>query len=444
MKSLIDMASCQKAIQAGVHARYRGSVERVTGILVEATGVPAALGEMCRIQRGGQDSIEAEVVGFRGHTTLLMPHGDISGIAPKQPVYALNRDFQIPVGPSLLGRLVDGFGRAHDGGPDIHEASWRRVHSDAPSPTERVPIQDPLQTGVRVIDGLIPLGRGQRLGIFAGSGVGKSTLLGQVTRGTEADVIVCCLVGERGREVQDFVAEVLGEEGLERSVLVVATSDRPPIERLTAPFTAVTIAESFRDQGKNVLLLMDSVTRYAAASREVGLAVGEPPTVRGLPPSFFATVPQLIERMGRTTAGSITGLITVLVDGDDPNEPVADTLRGLLDGHIFLNRDLAQKGHFPAVDVLESISRLNTTLLSPAQRANAQILRSDLASYQEGRDLVEIGAYQAGTNPTLDNALMRMPVINAFLQQDPHDITSLAETTQMLDMVAHAGEGVPQ
>jgi flagellum-specific ATP synthase len=442
LKPLIDMVACQKSIQKGVHARYRGSVDRVTGILVEAVGVPAALGEMCRIQRNGNDSIEAEVVGFRGQTTLLMPHGDISGIAPKQPVYALNREFLIPVGPSLLGRMVDGFGRAHDGGPEIHEASWRRVHAEAPTPTERVRIQEPLQTGVRVIDGLIPLGRGQRLGIFAGSGVGKSTLLGQVTRGTEADVIVCCLVGERGREVQDFIVEVLGEEGLKRAVMVVATSDRPPIERLTAPFTAVTVAESFRDQGKNVLLLMDSVTRYAAASREVGLAVGEPPTVRGLPPSFFATVPQLIERMGRTTKGSITGLITVLVDGDDPNEPVADTLRGLLDGHIFLSRDLAQKGHFPAVDVLESLSRLAPVLSSPEQRQNAQVLRSDLAAYQEGRDLVEIGAYQAGTNPTLDGALMRLPVINAFLQQDPNDITTVKETTQMLSMVAHAGEGV--
>ncbi len=443
MKPLLNMASCQKSIQKGVHARYRGSVDRVTGILVEATGVPAALGEMCRIQRSDNDTIEAKVVGFRGHTTLLMPHGDISGISPKQPVYALKREFQIPVGPSLLGRLVDGFGRAHDGGPEIHEATWRRVHADAPGPTERVPIQEALQTGVRVIDGLIPLGRGQRLGIFAGSGVGKSTLLGQVTRGTEADVIVCCLVGERGREVQDFAADVLGEKDIERAVMVVATSDRPPIERLTAPFTAVTIAESFRDQGKNVLLLMDSVTRYAAASREVGLAVGEPPTVRGLPPSFFATVPQLIERMGRTTTGSITGLITVLVDGDDPNEPVADTLRGLLDGHIFLNRDLAQKGHFPAVDVLESLSRLAPALSPPQQRHCAQVLRSDLAAYQEGRDLVEIGAYQPGTNPTLDGALMRMPVINAFLQQDPYDITPLGETIEMLGMIASAGEGAP-
>ncbi len=439
MSSLIDFARCQRRIQNSVRPRFRGSVSRITGILVEATGMPAALGDMCRVEKVPNQNIEAEVVGFRGNTTLLMPHGDLAGIAPGQPVYALEHPFQIPVGPSLLGRLLDGFGRAADGGPELHEASWRRVHSEAPSPKERVPIREPLQTGVRVIDGMLPLGQGQRLGIFAGSGVGKSTLLGQVTRGTEADVIVCCLVGERGREVQDFMQEVLGESGMAKAVMVVATSDRPPIERLTAPFAAVTIAEYFRDQGKNVLLLMDSITRYAAASREVGLAVGEPPTVRGLPPSFFATVPQLVERMGRTQKGSITGLITVLVDGDDPNEPVADTLRGLLDGHIYLDRALAQAGHFPAVDVLASLSRLAPVLCDAGQMAHAQSIRNDLAVYREGKDLVEIGAYQAGSNPKLDQAMLRLPVIEAFLQQDPSEVTTLPETRDMLAMVATAG-----
>ncbi|MEZ5973438.1 MAG: FliI/YscN family ATPase [Planctomycetota bacterium] len=441
MSGLLDFVRCQRVIQDGVKPRFRGAVDRITGILVEALGIPVALGDMCRIERNANDSVEAEVVGFRGNVTLLMPHGDLAGIAPGQAVYAMDRPFQIPVGPSLLGRVLDGFGRANDGGPDVHEPTWRRVHSPAPAPQDRVPIREPLQTGVRVIDGLLPLGRGQRLGVFAGSGVGKSTLLGQVTRGTQADVVVCCLVGERGREVQDFTQEVLGEEGMRRAVMVVATSDRPPIERLTAPFAAVTIAEAFRDQGKNVLLIMDSVTRYAQASREVGLAVGEPPTVRGLPPSFFATVPQLVERMGRTSAGSITGLISVLVDGDDPNEPVADTLRGLLDGHIYLNRELAQSGHFPAVDVLASLSRLAPVLSTPDQKRFAQVLRNDLASYREGKDLVEIGAYQRGSNPGLDRALMRMPVIEAFLQQDSHDSTPLAETREMLRMVATAGEG---
>ena len=440
----MDLAKSQRTIARAVRPRFRGSVIRLTGILVEAQGVPAALGEMCRIEKAPSQNIDAEVVGFRGTTTLLMPHGELAGIAPGQPVYATGRPFQIAVGQSLLGRMVDGFGRAKDGGPELAETEWRRVHGDAPLPTERVPITETLQTGVRVIDGLLPLGQGQRLGVFAGSGVGKSTLMGQVTRGTQADVIVCCLVGERGREVQDFVAEVLGEEGLNKAVMVVATSDRPPIERLTAPFAAVTIAEYFRDQGKNVLLLMDSVTRYAAASREVGLAVGEPPTVRGLPPSFFATVPQLVERMGRTQKGSITGLLTVLVDGDDPNEPVADTLRGLLDGHIYLDRDLAQAGHFPAVDVLSSLSRLAPVLATPEQMDHAQTIRRDLATYQEGKDLIDIGAYQPGANPKLDGAVLRLPVIEAFLQQDPREITSLGDTRGMLAMVAQAGQGDTQ
>lgn len=440
MKKLLDLARCQRLIQEGVRPHFRGSVSRVTGILVEARGIPVTLGSLCRIEISPDQSVEAEVVGFRGGTTLLMPHGELTGIGPEQSVYALDRPFQVPVGPSLLGRMVDGFGRANDGKPELFEKEWRGVHQSAPLPNERVPIHEPLPTGVRAIDGLIPLGRGQRMGVFAGSGVGKSTLLGQVTRGTEADVIVCCLVGERGREVQDFVQDVLGPEGLARTVLVVATSDRPPIERLTAPFTAVTLAEYFRDQGKNVLLLMDSVTRYAAAAREVGLAVGEPPTVRGLPPSFFASVPQLIERMGRTSKGSITGLISVLVDGDDPNEPVADTMRGLLDGHIHLNRDLAQAGHFPAIDVPASLSRLAPNLSGPEQLAHAQAIRADLVTYREGKDLIEIGAYQPGSNPKLDRAILRRPVIEAFLQQVPQEITPLAETRAMMQLVAQAGE----
>ena len=440
MSRLLDLVRCQRIIQEGVRPHFRGSVSRVTGILVEARGIPVTLGSMCRIEISLDQSVDAEVVGFRGGTTLLMPHGDLTGIGPEQRVYALDRPFQVPVGASLLGRMVDGFGRANDGLPELFEGEWRRVHQPAPLPNERAPIQEPLPTGVRAIDGLIPLGRGQRMGVFAGSGVGKSTLLGQVTRGTEADVIVCCLVGERGREVQDFVQEVLGPEGLARTVLVVATSDRPPIERLKAPFTAVTMAEYFRDQGKNVLLLMDSVTRYAAAAREVGLAVGEPPTVRGLPPSFFASVPQLIERMGRTPVGSITGLISVLVDGDDPNEPVADTLRGLLDGHIHLSRDLAQAGHFPAIDVASSLSRLAPTLCDPQQMAHAQAIRGDLVAYREGKDLIEIGAYQPGTNAKLDRAVLRRPVIEAFLQQVPSEITPLQETREMMGLVAQAGE----
>jgi flagellum-specific ATP synthase len=280
------------------------------------------------------------------------------------------------------------------------------------------------------------LGRGQRIGIFAGSGVGKSTLLGQITRGTDADVIVIALVGERGREVGGFVHEVLDENTRKKAVMVVATSDRAPIERFLAPFVAVTVAEHFRDAGKNVLLVMDSITRFAAAAREIGLAAGEPPTVRGYPPSFFATVPKLVERMGRTTKGSITGLITVLLAGDDPNEPVADTLRGLLDGHVFLRRELAQAGHFPAIDVLGSLSRLMPALVDKPHTARANALRGWLAAYRDGRDLIEIGAYKAGTNTRLDQAIARMPAIEAYLRQDVHETSPFQESAELLALVA--------
>ncbi len=338
---IVDVQKLVPAIRSACGPVYRGRVDLVSGVMIEAAGVPAALGELCRIERGRLGPIHAEVVGFRGASTLLMAHGDIAGIAPMQQVTALGHPFTVSVGSGLLGRMLDGFGRPLDGLPPLARGEERAVRRDAPEPLDRPAIDEPLQTGVRVIDGLATIGRGQRLGIFAGSGVGKSTLLGQITRGTDADVVVVALVGERGREVGQFVRDVLGPEGVKKSVLVVATSDRAPIERFLAPFVAVTIAEHFRDQGLDVLLVMDSVTRFAAASREIGLAAGEPPTVRGYPPSFFATVPKLVERMGRTKKGSITGLLTILVEGDDPNEPVADTLRGLLDGHLFLKRELA-------------------------------------------------------------------------------------------------------
>ncbi|MBL8858680.1 MAG: FliI/YscN family ATPase [Planctomycetes bacterium] len=429
-----------KHVHLGAQPLFRGRVDKVSGVIVEAVGVPAAVGEMCRIRRGQNESVDAEVVGFRGSTTLLMPHGDVVGIAPMQEVTALGRPFVVHVGEELLGRTIDGYGLAIDGGGAIHTRETRPVRGGSPDPLDRPPIDTPMQTGVRALDGLNTLGRGQRIGIFAGSGVGKSTLLGQITRGCDADIIVVALVGERGREVGAFVNEVLDEHTRKKAVMVVATSDRAPIERFLAPFVAVTVAEHFRDQGKNVLLVMDSITRFAAASREIGLAAGEPPTVRGYPPSFFATVPKLVERMGRTQLGSITGLITVLLDGDDPNEPVADTLRGLLDGHLFLRRELAQAGHFPAIDVLGSLSRLMPALVSPTHSARASTLRGWLAAHREGRDLVEIGAYKAGTNPRLDQALARMPVMDAFLRQGPHEMTPLAETIELLGLVTTATE----
>jgi len=442
---LIDLERARREIHAGARAVWRGHVSEVSGVIVEAAGVPAAMGELCRIERGALGPVEAEVVGFRGSTTLLMPHGSLDGIAPRQPVLALGRPFSIRTGPELLGRVLDGFGAPIDGGEPFPTTLARvRVRSEAPPPLERAPIDRPLVTGVRAIDATCLLGRGQRLGIFSGSGVGKSTLLGQVTRGTEADVLVVALVGERGREVRGFLDEVLDERTRQRTVTVVATSDRAPIERFLAPFVAVTVAESFRDQGLDVLFVMDSVTRFAAASREIGLAAGEPPTVRGYPPSFFATVPKLVERLGRSARGSITGLLTVLLDGDDPNEPVADTLRGLLDGHLFLSRDLAQRAHFPAIDVLGSLSRLMSSIAAPRHRALAQSLREALALWREGRDLVEIGAYKAGTNERLDRALELIPGIEAFLRQDVDDHVSLAETLARLEaLFAAAPAGRP-
>jgi len=429
---------------------YRGRVENVSGVLVEAAGVPAAMGELCRIRcgpakvhglpQGSPEEIDAEVVGFRGSATLLMPHGDLHGVAPQQLVIALRRPFAFPVGDELLGRVVDGFGVPLDGGPRLASRERRSVRAPAPGPLEREPIREPLRTGVRALDGFATLGRGQRLGIFSGSGVGKSTLLGQIARGTDADALVVCLVGERGREVRGFLDEVLGEEGLARAAVVVATSDRPPIERYLAPFSAITIAEHFRDQGRDVLLVMDSVTRFAAAAREIGLAAGEPPTVRGYPPSFFATVPKLVERMGRTRNGSITGLITVLLDGDDPNDPVADTLRGLLDGHVMLSRELAHHGHWPAIDVLASLSRLMPALCDDEALRNAVELRGLLATWREGRDLVEIGAYKQGANPRLDEALRLKPALDALLRQGPRELSTMDQTrAAMARLSAHIG-----
>lgn len=425
---LFDVDALQGRIADAGRPRYRGRVEIVSGVMVEATGVPAAMGELCRIDRGPLGPIAAEVVGFRGDATLLMPHGDLEGVAPRQSVTALGHAFSVRASEAALGRTLDGFGRPLDDGPRITGGAPRAVRRDAPAPLTRTPIVEPLTTGVRAIDGLTTLGRGQRLGIFAGSGVGKSTLLGQIVRGTDADVIVVALVGERGREVRSFLDDVLGEEGREKAVTVVATSDRSPIERYLAPFVAVTYAEQFRDQGLDVLLVMDSVTRFAAASREIGLAAGEPPTVRGYPPSFFATVPKLVERMGQSERGSITGLLTILLDGDDPNEPVADTLRGLLDGHLLLSRDLAQRGHFPAIDVPKSLSRLMERVASPEQCAAARIIREDLAVWNEGRDLVEIGAYKPGSNARLDQAMARLPAIEAFLQQEQSSTSDAAAT----------------
>ncbi len=440
--SLLDLERCTRTIRAAERPLYRGEVDVVAGVLVEATGIPAAIGDLCEINRGLMGPIQAEVIGFKGDRTLLMPHGDLVGLAPGQPVQGLGRSFGLNVSDDFLGRVVDGFGRPLDGMPAPEHGQRRPIRKEAPMPMERASVNQPIATGVRAIDGLMTLGCGQRVGIFARAGVGKSTLLGQITRGTEADVVVACLVGERGREVRDFVEDTVGD-AMSRTVLVAATSDRSPLERLTAPWVAITIAEHFQAQGKNVLLVVDSITRFAHAAREVGLAAGEPPTVRGYPPSFFATVPQLLERMGRLKSGSITGLLTVLVDGDEEDDPVADALRGLLDGHISLSPELARSGHYPAIDVLDSLSRLMPKLADRPHQARARAIRELLAAFRDGRDLVDVGAYQPGSNRLLDLALERMPMIEAFLRQDVDDPTALEETVAVLSLIVEDDEAAP-
>ncbi len=428
-------------IGSATRPHFRGRVQSVTGVLIEADGLPAAVGELCSIRRSREELVDAEVIGFRDGRALLMPHGDLAGIAPGQPVIALGHPFAAPVGQELMGRVLDGLGRPIDGLGRLATVEQRAVRSSPPSPLTRTSISTPLVTGVRAIDGLCTLGRGQRLGIFAGAGVGKSTLLGQIARGCEADAVVIALVGERGREVKSFLEDALGPGHRDKAITFVATSDRPPIERYLAPFVAVTAAEALRDQGLDVLLVMDSVTRFAMACREVGLAAGEPPTVRGYPPSFFATVPKLVERLGNGAQGSITGLLTVLVEGDDPQEPVADTLRGLLDGHIELSRELAGAGHFPAIDVLSSLSRLMRSVTGERHRRIAMRVREDLATWQAGKDLIEIGAYRAGTNPALDRAVERMPLYEAVLRQEVEQPCAIEDTIDLLEAACGGVEG---
>nr|WP_258359867.1 flagellar protein export ATPase FliI [Moorella sulfitireducens] len=411
------MAACRQQLASASLWRRGGKVTRVTGLTIEARGLKAAIGELCHIYNNGAAPVVAEVVGFREEVTLLMPLGELEGIGPGCRVTAAGQGHLVPVGKELMGRVLDGLGRPMDGRPLAGE-DFRPVSNSPPHPLERRRIKEVLATGVKAIDALLTCGCGQRVGIFAGSGVGKSTLLGMIARHSTADINVIALIGERGREVRDFIEGDLGAEGLARSVVVVATSDRPALVRIKGAFTATAIAEYFRDQGKNVLLMMDSLTRFAIAQREVGLAIGEPPATRGYTPSVFASLPRLVERAGNGARGSITGLYTVLVEGDDMNEPVADTVRGLLDGHIVLSRKLAAGNHYPAIDVLASTSRLMPEITSREQQERAGYLRELLAAYQEAADLIEIGAYQRGSNPRVDAALRYYDAIKSFLRQD--------------------------
>jgi FliI/YscN family ATPase len=429
----MNLPEWQQVLELGRDVPRREQVGKITGlsgITLEAVGLEAALGELCMISAKAC-TVPAEIVGFsRGHA-VLMPIGNAFGVAPGDPVRQTGQPLSIRVGDDCLGRVLDGLGRPLDGGP-TPRGKEMNVQRDPPPPMERQAIVTPLETGISAIDGFLTNGLGQRIGIFAGSGVGKSTLMGMIARGASSDVNVIALVGERGREVKDFVEGVLGPEGMAKSVLVVATSDASPLLRYKATFSAVTIAEHFRDQGKHVLFMMDSVTRFAAASREIGLAAGEPPTLRGYPPSFFATLPRVVERLGTAGRGSITGMLTVLVEGDDLNEPVSDTVRGLLDGHIILDRKIAARGNFPAIDILGSVSRLMDRIVPPEAVGRARILRKALSIFEENRDLIQVGAWKRGADPELDLAIDLMPGIQELLYQDSED-RSLEETQKLME-----------
>lgn len=397
---------------------YTGQVTQVIGLTIESLGPSVQIGEVCLLNNYNRTrTIKAEVVGFKNDRVLLMPLGDVQGIGPGSLVESTHSSLKVSVGEGLVGRILDGLGNPMDGKGPILDPKWVPIDNSPPSPLDRQRITQPLTLGIKAVDGLLTCGKGQRLGVFAGSGVGKSTLLGMIARNTEADINVIALIGERGREVKDFIEKDLTEEGLKRSVLVVATSDQPALVRVKAPLVATAIAEYFREQGLDTLLMMDSLTRFAMAQREIGLAIGEPPVARGYTPSVLAELPRLVERAGNSAQGTITALYTVLVDGDDFNEPISDAVRGLLDGHVVLSRDLANSNHYPAIDILASVSRVMPDLIDNDHLQRAGRIKSLMATYRESQDLINIGAYNAGSNPLIDEAIEKIPMINKFLQQ---------------------------
>ncbi|MCM1111799.1 MAG: flagellar protein export ATPase FliI [Muribaculum sp.] len=410
-----------------------GKVVNIVGLTIESAGPDAKLGDLCRIlpdESAGATPILAEVVGFKDKRTLLMPYDSVEGVGLGCIVENTGYPLTVTVSDSLLGKLLNGLGKPVAGKP-VQGVEYP-VDANPPDPMNRMIIDEILSLGVRAVDGLITVGKGQRIGIFAGSGVGKSTLMGMFARNTKADINVIALIGERGREVREFIERDLGEEGMKRSVVVVATSDRPALERKMAARTATAIAEYFRDQGKDVLLMMDSLTRFSMAQREIGLASGEPPVTRGYPPSVYSEMPKLLERAGRDSKGSITGLYTVLVDGDDFNEPITDTARSILDGHIVLDRKLAHKNHYPAVDVLQSISRCMSQIADRDHKKAAGKLRSVLATYGEAEDLINIGAYKSGSNPSIDYAISKIDEVNEFLCQETEEKVDFEESSRRM------------
>lgn len=414
--------------------KYIGRVSQVIGLTIESKGPGVKLGETCLIYPLKSNSpILAEVVGFKGEKVLLMPLGDMEGVGPGSKVIATGNSLEVKVGEELLGRVLDGLGNPIDSLDDIDLKRAYPVNNTPPNPLDRDRIDQVLPLGVKAIDGILTCGRGQRVGIFAGSGVGKSTLLGMIARNTKADINVIALVGERGREVKEFIENDLKEEGLKRSVVVVATSDQPPLVRMKGALLATSIAEYFRDLGKNVMLMMDSLTRFSMAQREVGLAVGEPPVTKGYTPSVFAVLPRLLERAGNSDKGSITGLYTVLVDGDDMNEPIADAVRGILDGHIVLSRNIANKNHYPAIDILASISRVMNSIVDSNHTDLANKLKDVVATYREAEDLINIGVYVKGSNKKIDYSIEKIEAINEFLTQGIYEKFEYDDVVQILN-----------
>lgn len=429
----MDFQAIREAVKNADLYRRLGKIEKIIGMTIEASGSECNIGDVCRIfRKGSEEFIYGEVVGFNQGKVMLMPYTDIEGIGPGSIVDNTGRQLEVNVGDNLVGRIINAIGEPIDGKGPIETTDTYSIVGEPVNPLTRPRIEEIIPFGVKAIDGLLTIGRGQRMGIFAGSGVGKSTLLGMIAREVQADINVIALVGERGREVLEFIERDLGPKGMARSVLVVATSDQPSMMRNKCPMTATAIAEYFKDKGKNVLLMMDSLTRYAMAQREIGLATGEAPIARGYTPSIYTAMPKLLERAGNFEHGSITGVYTVLVEGDDTNEPISDTVRGIIDGHIILSRKVAAKNHYPAIEVLESVSRLMTEIADPEHKAAAAKLRNLLSVYNANYDLVSIGAYKKGTNHALDEALRKIDKINAFLQQATDDSFTFKETIQML------------
>lgn len=421
------------AIKRSQTISHIGKIENIVGMAIEASGRKASIGDISMIYNENEKKqIYAETVGFKDDKILLMPYENIKGVSAGSFVKNTGECLKIPVGDFLRGRIIDAMGRPMDDLGDFKVDSYYSVDKSSTNPLTRPAIDEKMEFGVKAIDGFLTIGKGQRMGIFAGSGVGKSTLLGMIAKNVKTDINVIALVGERGREVREFIEKDLGEEGLKRSVLVVATSDQPAMLRMKCPMVATAIAEYFKDQGKNVLLMMDSLTRFAMAQREIGLAIGEPPIARGYTPSIYAEMPKLLERSGNFQEGSITGIYTVLVEGDDTNEPISDTVRGIIDGHIVLTRKLANSNHFPAIDINASISRLMTAIVTPEHRECASKLRDILSIYEKNSDLISIGAYKSGTNAKLDFAISKIDKLNEFLKQGIHEKFSYEETLEQM------------